>query len=203
MIVLGCNNYYIKELLGMLREHALNIYLHQEEHSNIRIYVLSGMSLFQIHQMLASYPPPHASIFVLSERHTYTINELFPKLIKTFVPENTQPDILIRNIIRAARIIKHSPERCYYIQQWSFLPIQQTIILSIVNGSSTSEISATLKISGKSVLAHRRNIFKKMGVRNLQEFYYRWYSLKGRKMNRDIIKTVHTVSGHMSEKVNE
>ncbi len=203
MIVLGCNTYYIDELLGMLREYAMNIYPHQEEYTNLRIYVLSGMSLFQIHQMLASHPPPHASIFILSERHTYTIIKLFPRLIKFFVPENSQPDILIRNIIRAVRMIKHVPAGYYHVHQQNFTAIQQAIILAIVNGSSTSEIGATLQISGKTVLAHRNNIFKKMGVKNLQEFYYRWSSLKGRQMNKDIINVVHTVSDDMSTKVNE
>ena len=203
MIILGSNRYYIEGLLSVLRESTLNRFHTPVEYANIRIYVLSGMSMFRVYQLLTDYPPLHVSVFVLNERHVPAINAFFPKLVKYLVPENSQPETLLRDIISAARMRKFSMLKAYSPDRPNFTPIQETIISFMVNGNSLSDICSTLNISKKTVFAHRYNIYKKMGIKNSRDFYSLWYSLKHKNSHQDIVNIVYTPPEYIPEEETE
>lgn len=200
MIILGSNRFYIEGLLSVLRESTLNRFHHPEEYADLRIYVLSGMSLSRIYRLLTSYPPPHISVFILSERHVPMINAWLPELVKYLVPENTRPDTLLRDIISAARMKKISALKSHRFRRPDFTPMQETVISFIVNGLSTPDICSVLDISKKTFFAHRYNIYKKMGVKSLSDFYSFWLSQKYRYRNQDIVRVVYTPPEYISEK---
>ncbi|WP_434585323.1 helix-turn-helix transcriptional regulator [Klebsiella sp. R390] len=168
MTIYGKDSFYLYGIEKILKE------LHPEGNTKNNseqpyVYVTAGMEVHEIYSLLLTRPPVHHSVFITSERYLDTINQLFPGLIKLYLPERLGVEAL-RQALWVIRLLGQQNKMADYLPRpFKFTTAEQQIMRLLVRGHSLGDIARIRGVSPTTVSVQRNGLMKRTGTKSLQE----------------------------------
>lgn len=178
MVFIGDNQFYVNGLRELLLGAPTTFILMPGIRRITHTYVLSGMTLTRIHQLLIKYPPPRFSAFIFNPRYLPVIQLMLAERDGLLIPEKVKPQELLQQLSCASGLPRNTALEGESIRHFSFTRTEIKIIRMIMKEKSIAETSAALNIHAKTYFSHRGNIMKKTGVASLQDFYALWRAIE-------------------------